>query len=170
MTAVQPGGEPARPDPTLPARLIALGSTALTEGFALIGFETHPDPTPEVLEDLLRDLLRRQQAALEGQLQATVAQALPGAPAVLDPGVQMRRALDQARQRTGAATSDGLEVLMGRAAQVLAGARPLALDFHPGRLSLRMASGQAAAASQRCQEQGLPCSVEGSSLLVSASD
>ena len=114
--------------------------------------------------------LRRQQAALEGQLQATVAQALPGAPAVLDPGVQMRRALDQARQRTGAPTSDGLEVLMGRAAQVLAGARPLALDFHPGRLSLRMASGQAAAASQRCQEQGLACSVEGSSLLVSASD
>lgn len=83
MTAVQPGGEPARPDPTLPARLIALGSTALTEGFALIGFETHPDPTPEVLEDLLRDLLRRQQAAL-----VVIEQGL-----VQSPGPQLTRAL-----------------------------------------------------------------------------
>ena len=114
--------------------------------------------------------LRRHQAALERQLQVTVAQAIPGAPAVLDPGLQMRRALDQARLRSGAPTSDGLEVLMGRAAQLLAGARPLALDFHPGRLNLRLAPGQAAAASQRCQEQGLACSVEGGSLRVSASD
>jgi vacuolar-type H+-ATPase subunit F/Vma7 len=64
MSAAQPGTPPPWPEPALPARLIALGSAALTEGFALIGFETYPDPTPEVLEDLLRDLLRRQQAAL----------------------------------------------------------------------------------------------------------
>lgn len=114
--------------------------------------------------------LRRQQAALESRLQTTVAQALPGAPAVLDPGVQMRRALDQARLRSGAATSDGLEVLMGRAAQLLAGTRPLALDFSPGSLSLRLPSGQAAAASRRCQEQGLDCKVDGASLVVTASD
>ncbi len=114
--------------------------------------------------------LRGQQAALEQRLQTTVAQALPGAPAVLDPGLQMRRALDQARARAGAPTGDGLEVLMGRAAQLLAGARPLALDFRPGRLSLRLASGQAAPASRRCQEQGLDCRVDGSSLVVATSD
>ena len=114
--------------------------------------------------------LRRRQAALELQLQTTVAQAIPGAPAVLDPAVQMRRALDQARQRTGAPTGDGLEVLMGRAALLLGGARPLALDFHPGRLSLRLAGGQAAAAARRCQAQGLACSADGDSLVVAASD
>jgi vacuolar-type H+-ATPase subunit F/Vma7 len=47
-----------------PARMIALGSSALMEGFELVGFETFSDPTPEMLEDLFRELLRKQQAAL----------------------------------------------------------------------------------------------------------
>jgi vacuolar-type H+-ATPase subunit F/Vma7 len=47
-----------------PARLIALGSAALTEGFGLIGFETYADPTPEAIENLMRELQRNQQAAL----------------------------------------------------------------------------------------------------------
>lgn len=47
-----------------PARMIALGSAALMEGFALIGFETHVDPGPEDIDRLMRDLLRTQQAAL----------------------------------------------------------------------------------------------------------
>ncbi len=47
-----------------PARMIALGSTALMEGFALIGFETYADPAPEAVEKLMQELLRTQQAAL----------------------------------------------------------------------------------------------------------
>lgn len=47
-----------------PARMIALGSSALMEGFALIGFETHADPSPEAIESLLQELTRNQQAAL----------------------------------------------------------------------------------------------------------
>jgi vacuolar-type H+-ATPase subunit F/Vma7 len=47
-----------------PARMIALGSAALMEGFALIGFETWPDPAPETIEKLLQELLRNRQAAL----------------------------------------------------------------------------------------------------------
>lgn len=47
-----------------PARMIALGSSTLMEGFALIGFETYPDPAPEAIEHLLQELLRNQQAAL----------------------------------------------------------------------------------------------------------
>lgn len=47
-----------------PARMIALGSAALMEGFALIGFETHADPKPETVEKLLQELMRNQQAAL----------------------------------------------------------------------------------------------------------
>ena len=47
-----------------PARMIALGSAALMEGFALIGFETHADPAPEDVEALMQELLRKQQSAL----------------------------------------------------------------------------------------------------------
>lgn len=47
-----------------PARMIALGSSALMEGFALIGFETYADPAPEAIESLLQELMRNQQAAL----------------------------------------------------------------------------------------------------------
>lgn len=47
-----------------PARLIALGSAALMEGFALIGFETHADPPFEAIEKLMQELLHDQHAAL----------------------------------------------------------------------------------------------------------
>jgi len=47
-----------------PARLIALGSAALMEGFALIGFETYADPAPETVENLMEELLRNHRAAL----------------------------------------------------------------------------------------------------------
>lgn len=47
-----------------PARMIAFGSVALMEGFALIGFETYADPAPETIEKLLHELMREQQAAL----------------------------------------------------------------------------------------------------------
>lgn len=112
--------------------------------------------------------LRRRQADLERQLDSTVAQALPGTPALLDPSLQMRRALDAARLRAGAPTSDGLEVLMGEAARVLGGTRPLALDFVPGSLSLRLPPARAAGAAQRCSALGLACSASGDSLTVSA--
>ena len=50
---------------TLPqTRLIALGSTALTEGFALIGFETVPEATPRHLEELLAELVKTRQKAM----------------------------------------------------------------------------------------------------------
>ncbi len=47
-----------------PARMIALGSAALMEGFALIGFETCADPAPEAIEKLFQELLCNQQVAL----------------------------------------------------------------------------------------------------------
>ncbi len=50
--------------PRVPARMIALGSAALMEGFALVGFETHVDPSPEAIEKLLLELLDKRQAAL----------------------------------------------------------------------------------------------------------
>jgi vacuolar-type H+-ATPase subunit F/Vma7 len=47
-----------------PTRLIALGSAALVEGFGLIGVETVRDATPEMLEELLAGLVKRQEKAL----------------------------------------------------------------------------------------------------------
>jgi vacuolar-type H+-ATPase subunit F/Vma7 len=47
-----------------PARMIALGSAALMEGFALIGFETYVDPASETVEKLMQELLHKQHAAL----------------------------------------------------------------------------------------------------------
>ena len=44
--------------------MIALGSSELMQGFALVGFETYADPAPEAIENLLQELLRNQQAAL----------------------------------------------------------------------------------------------------------
>ncbi|MBI1173864.1 MAG: hypothetical protein GC139_01210 [Sideroxydans sp.] len=56
--------EQAQASLVAPARMIALGSAALMEGFELIGFETYPEPTAETLENVFRELLHRQQAAL----------------------------------------------------------------------------------------------------------
>lgn len=44
--------------------MIALGSAPLTEGFSLLGFETLPDATPEVLEELLAELVHTRQKAM----------------------------------------------------------------------------------------------------------
>jgi vacuolar-type H+-ATPase subunit F/Vma7 len=45
-------------------RLVFMGGAALTAGFALIGFETYPDATPEDLERLLEGLVERHESAL----------------------------------------------------------------------------------------------------------
>lgn len=43
---------------------IAMGSAALTRGFALLGFETYPDATPELVEKVLEGLVDRREKAL----------------------------------------------------------------------------------------------------------
>jgi vacuolar-type H+-ATPase subunit F/Vma7 len=68
-----------------PARLIALGSAALTEGFALIGFEAYAGPTPKAVESLMQELQRNQQAAL-----VVIEQSL-----ARNPGRFLRRALSE---------------------------------------------------------------------------
>lgn len=44
-------------------RLIALGSAVLVEGFRLIGFESYADATPEQVEELLQELVRKRHKA-----------------------------------------------------------------------------------------------------------
>lgn len=83
MSTPQPSEGFRHPDSSPPARLVALGSAALMEGFALIGFEIYPDPTEVVVEDVLRDLLQGQQGAL-----VVIEQGF-----VQNPGRQLTRAL-----------------------------------------------------------------------------
>ncbi len=45
-------------------RLIAMGSSALMEGFALIGFETWPEAGADDVERVLTDLIRHRHRAL----------------------------------------------------------------------------------------------------------
>lgn len=51
-------------DSATKARLIAMGSEALTQGFALIGFETFPNAGEDDLRKLLRELIDSRQQAL----------------------------------------------------------------------------------------------------------
>jgi vacuolar-type H+-ATPase subunit F/Vma7 len=45
-------------------RMIVMGDPSLTDGFALVGFETFPNATEGDLEALLNELVRRQESAL----------------------------------------------------------------------------------------------------------
>lgn len=45
-------------------RIIAMGSTLLMEGFALVGLETWPDATSADVEAVIGELLRQRQKAL----------------------------------------------------------------------------------------------------------
>ncbi len=45
-------------------RIIAMGGQALIDGFALLGCETHADATPEDVERVIADLLRRKEKAI----------------------------------------------------------------------------------------------------------
>jgi len=46
-----------------PTRMLFLGEESLADGFRLIGFEAHPDPTPEEVERILRALERNRERA-----------------------------------------------------------------------------------------------------------
>lgn len=43
-------------DPSAPTRMLFLGEDSLADGFRLIGFETHTNPSPEIVDQILRDL------------------------------------------------------------------------------------------------------------------
>lgn len=46
-----------------PTRMLFLGEESLADGFRLIGFETYPNPTPEVADRVIRDLSRAREKA-----------------------------------------------------------------------------------------------------------
>jgi vacuolar-type H+-ATPase subunit F/Vma7 len=50
-------------EPGHPTRMLFLGDESLADGFRLIGFETFPDPAPEAVDRVLRDLSRNREKA-----------------------------------------------------------------------------------------------------------
>ena len=112
--------------------------------------------------------LSRQEHALRQKLDVTAAEALPGVPAILDAKLQVQRALNDARLRTGRPGDGDLDVLMGRAIAVVPpGVVPTALKFSPGQLQLSLPGDAAAQAAVRCAPAGLSCVAQGDVLSVS---
>ncbi|WP_079417142.1 type II secretion system protein GspL [Thiomonas intermedia] len=111
--------------------------------------------------------LSRQEQALRQKLDVTAAEALPGVPAILDAKLQVQRALNDARLRTGRPGDGDLDVLMGRATAVVPpGVVPTALTFSPGQLQLSLPGDAAAQAAARCAPAGLSCVAQGDVLSV----
>lgn len=46
-----------------PTRMLFLGDDSLADGFRLIGFETYPNPTPDEVDGVFRELLRSRDKA-----------------------------------------------------------------------------------------------------------
>jgi vacuolar-type H+-ATPase subunit F/Vma7 len=60
-----------------PTRMLFLGEESLADGFRLIGFETHPSPTPEEVDLVLRDLRRNREKAFVVVDDAVMGQDIP---------------------------------------------------------------------------------------------
>lgn len=50
-------------DQVTQTRMLFMGEASLTDGFKLIGFETWADPTPEMLDQQLEQLLKQREKA-----------------------------------------------------------------------------------------------------------
>jgi vacuolar-type H+-ATPase subunit F/Vma7 len=60
-----------------PTRMLFLGEETLADGFRLIGFETHPNPAPEEIDRILRDLRRNRDKAFVVVDDAVMSQEIP---------------------------------------------------------------------------------------------
>ncbi|MBK1723590.1 V-type ATP synthase subunit F [Thiocystis violacea] len=75
-----------RQDQAQPTRMLFLGDDQLADGFRLIGFETHPSPSIEEVEQVLRDLLRQREKAFVIVDDALMGANIPSLRRVLDEG------------------------------------------------------------------------------------
>ncbi|NCA70215.1 MAG: ATPase [Sphingobacteriia bacterium] len=57
--------------------MLFLGEDLLADGFRLIGFETYPNPSPELVERTLRDLRREREKAFVVVDEAVMQQDIP---------------------------------------------------------------------------------------------
>lgn len=62
--AAAQGAKAQAAEPEAKTRMIVMGSSALTQGFTLIGFETWGDASPDDVERVLAELLRRRERAM----------------------------------------------------------------------------------------------------------
>ncbi|MFZ0790363.1 MAG: V-type ATP synthase subunit F [Chromatiaceae bacterium] len=106
-------------EPGGPTRMLFLGDESLADGFRLIGFETHANPSPEEADRILRDLSRNREKAFVVVDQALMGQDVPGlarvrreggrivvisVPRLSDPPVLASEVADRLAALFGAAT------------------------------------------------------------------
>jgi len=59
-------------------RMLFLGDESLADGFRLIGFETHPDPEPSLVDQIFQDLIRRGDKAFAIVDESLIRAKIPG--------------------------------------------------------------------------------------------
>lgn len=106
----------------------------------------------------------REERMLRERGERIAAEALPGQP-LLEPRMQLRRALERSLQAHGQLAAGDLLSLLDAALE--AGApRPLALRYEDGRLTLQLASAPAAELLARLDARGLAARADGSMLIL----
>lgn len=102
-----------------PTRMLFLGEDRLADGFRLIGFETHPNPGPDIVDRVLRDLSRAREKAFVVVDDAVMQQDIPSLRQVRHEGgrivVIAVPALGE-RPRLGSEVARRLAALFGSAA------------------------------------------------------
>ena len=64
-------------EPGNSTRMLFLGEDRLADGFRLIGFETYPNPDPQDVDRILRDLQRQREKAVVVVDEAVMSQDIP---------------------------------------------------------------------------------------------
>jgi vacuolar-type H+-ATPase subunit F/Vma7 len=99
-----------------PTRMLFLGEQSLADGFRLIGFETHPDPSPEEADRIIRDLSRAREKAFVVVDDRTMAADVPSLKQVRREGgriVVVAVPPLNAQTRLGSEVADRLNALFG---------------------------------------------------------
>mgnify|MGYP001768586749 CR=1 FL=1 len=100
-------------------RMLFLGDESLADGFRLIGFETHPDPEPSLVDQIFTDLIRRGDKAFAIVDEALMRAKIPGLERVrAEGGRVVVAAVPRLREKPRLASdvADRLDAMFGKGA------------------------------------------------------
>ncbi|MBP6809225.1 MAG: ATPase [Chromatiaceae bacterium] len=100
-------------------RMLFLGDESLADGFRMIGFETHPDPSHEEVDQLFQDLIRRGDKAFAIVEETLMRAKIPGLERVRAEGGRIVvTAVPRLKgpHRLASDVADRLDAMFGKAA------------------------------------------------------